>query len=292
MNRLSFVPFIGCMIGNKYPQIEAAARLSLDKLGIELVDVDGFTCCPDPIFFKARSKVDWLTVAGRNLCLAEEAGHDIVTLCTGCASTLGEANHTLRHDAALRERVNERLAAADRQFRGTISVRHIVTVLRDEVGIEAIRASVTRPLDGLKVAIHYGCHLLKPSEVMACDDPDRPTIIEDLLRALGATPMHRELELLCCGRSCMTPEIPEQMMLDHLRSIVAAGADCLTLVCPTCFDQFDLGQIKASRASDEKFAVPVLYALQLLGIAQGFSEEQMGLQFHRNKIGGLLAVPA
>lgn len=280
---LRYIPFVGCMISVKYPQMEAAVRRTLDRLGVELVDIDGFTCCPDPIYFKAADKMGWLTVAARNISLAEEAGCDIITMCSGCTSTLCEVNYLLKHEPELKEYVNGRLRKIGRQFAGTISVRHIVTVLRDDVGLENIRQSVTHPLTDVKVAVHYGCHLLKPTEIMGVDDPDRPTLMENLIASTGATPLSHPLHLLCCGRACMNEEMPAKMMFDLLTSVEETGADCLGLICPTCFDQFDLGQIKISRQFKRKFEIPVLYYFQLLGLAQGFTETELGLSYHRIK---------
>ncbi|MDZ7271122.1 MAG: CoB--CoM heterodisulfide reductase iron-sulfur subunit B family protein [candidate division KSB1 bacterium] len=282
MPALRYIPFFGCMIGVKYPQFEAAVRKTVPALGIELVDVQGFTCCPDPIYFKASDKMAWLSIAARNLTLAEEAGLPIVTMCSGCTATLSEVNHLLTHDGALREKVNERLRRIGREFKGTTSVRHIVTVLRDDVGLDRVAASVTRPLSGVRVAIHYGCHLLKPSKIMRVDDPDRPQILESLVRATGAEPVDHEERLLCCGKACEDEEIPAQMTRDVLASVKALGVDCMGLICPTCFDEYDLGQFKLARKFGTLFELPVVYYFQLLGLAQGKSAQEMG--FHRHKV--------
>jgi heterodisulfide reductase subunit B len=276
-----YVPFFGCMISTKYPQFEASVRKTLGRLGAELVDLEGFTCCPDPIFFKSSNKLRWLTVAARNLCLAEEAGLDIITCCSGCTATFSEAWHLLHEDKELKKEVNKRLKTIGRQYKGTSRARHVVTVLRDDIGVERVRESVTKPLGGLKVAIHYGCHLLKPSRVMQVENPDHPQILERLLKAIGAEPLNHKEHLLCCGKACMNEEMPPRMTYDILKGIQTLGADCMGLICPTCFDEFDLGQIKLKRIFGRKFEVPVAYYFQLLGVAQGFTPEEMGLDRHK-----------
>ncbi len=284
-----YIPFFGCMIAVKYPQFEAAVRKTLPPLGIELVDVDGFTCCPDPIYFKASDKLAWLSIAARNLTIAEQAGLPIVTMCSGCTATLSEANHLLRHDGRLREQVNERLRRVGREFKGTTAVRHIVTVVRDEAGFDRVAASVVKPLTGLRVAIHYGCHLLKPSRIMRVDDPDRPQILEALIRATGATPIDHEERLLCCGKACEDQEIPARMTHDVLSSVKRLDVDCMALICPTCFDEYDLGQFKLTRKFGTVFEIPVLYYFQLLGLAQGRTPQELGLHRHKVKTEPLLA---
>lgn len=285
---MKYIPFFGCMLSTKYPQFESAVRRTVARVGMELVDVDGFTCCPDPIYFQAKDKLDWYVVAARNISLAEDLGYDIITTCSGCTATLSEVNLALKEDDVLRKKVNSRLGRINREFKGSVNVRHAVTVLRDDFGMERITETVKRPLEGLKVAVHYGCHLLKPSRVMRVDDPDRPTILENLLRAIGAEPVHHEKTLLCCGKACMSETIPDRMVMDILDSIRNSGAECMGLICPTCFDQFDVRQIVLNRKYKKNFEIPVAYYFQLLGLAQGMSKEEVGFHLHKIKLDNIL----
>lgn len=279
-----FVPFFGCMISAKYPHFEAAVRKTLPPLGIKLIDVEGFSCCPDPIYFKSSDKMTWLTLAARNLSLAEETGLDIMTCCSGCTGSLAEAYYLLNTEPELKERVNERLKKIGREYRGISKVRHIVTILRDDVGIEKVEKSVTEPLYGLRIAIHYGCHLLKPSRIMQVDDPDRPTIMERLFKAIGATPFNHEEKILCCGKACMNASMPPKMLHEVFVSVLKLNVDCLGLICPTCYDEYDGGQVKVAKLFDMKFRIPVFYYFQLLAVAQGYDPEEVGiLKFGRMK---------
>jgi len=284
---MKYAPFFGCMISVKYPQMEASVRKTMANLGMELVDLQGFSCCPDPIYFKAADKLTWMTLAARNITIAEEAGLDLVTMCSGCTATLSEANFHLKHDPELKEKVNQRLKKIGKEYKGTISVRHIVTVLRDDLGIEKVKSSVKKPLN-LKVAIHYGCHLLKPSEIMRVDDPDHPTILERLFEVAGAETIKHQKQVLCCGKACTHEEIPEKMTLDVLSSIKGSGADFMGLICPTCFDEFDLGQINLSRKFSVDLKVPIIYYFQYLGLSQGLSPQDVGLHLHKTKADEML----
>jgi heterodisulfide reductase subunit B len=280
------------MMTTKYPWFEAAVRRCFDKLSLELVDVEGFSCCPDPIYFQAHDKMEWYTVAARNISLAEERGHDLITTCSGCTATLSEVNLALKEDGDLKEQINSRLKRIGREYKGTINVRHAVTVLRDDYGLDKIAGTVTRPLNGLKVAVHYGCHLLKPSRIMRVDDPDRPTILDNLIRATGAEPVRHEKTLLCCGRACMNDSISDHMVMDILENIIEKDADCMGLICPTCFDEFDTGQILLGRKYKKTFDIPIIYAFQLLALAQGLTPEEIGLHLHKVKIEKLLNATA
>ncbi|MCD6161387.1 MAG: CoB--CoM heterodisulfide reductase subunit B [candidate division Zixibacteria bacterium] len=280
---MKYAPFFGCMMTTKYPHFEAAVRITAAKIGMELVDIDGFTCCPDPIYFQARDKIEWYTVAARNISLVEDTGLDIITTCSGCTATLSEVNIHLKENAELREMVNKRLKKIGREFKGTIDVRHAVTVLRDDLGYDKVTETVVNPLKGLKVAVHYGCHLLKPSHIMRVDDPDHPTILQNLIKAIGAEPVPHDKKLLCCGRACMNSNIPDNMVIDIIESVQRSEADCMGLICPTCFDEFDMGQIIRARKYKKQLDVPIVYYFQLLGLAQGFSLQEVGLNMHKVK---------
>ncbi|MCK5259091.1 MAG: hypothetical protein KAJ69_06175 [Thermoplasmatales archaeon] len=280
---MKIIPFWGCMMPLKYPQMELAIRRTLPNLGVELVDVDGFTCCPDPIYFKARDKMKWLTIAARNLAVAEETGLDIVTMCSGCISTLKEAQYLLAEDQALKDEVNKRLKRINKEYKGKVKVSHAVVVIRDDLGLDVVKKSVKRSLEGITVAIHYGCHILKPSQIMHVDDADYPSILDDLVAAMGATPLDHHEKLLCCGKGCMDDELPLDMTEAIFSSIEKSGADCMGLVCPTCFSSFDLGQIMISRKRGKNYNIPVIYLFQLLGLAQGLGPEEVGLHTHRVK---------
>ena len=278
---MKVMPFWGCMIPLRYPQMEKAVRISLPKLGIELIEDNRLSCCPDPIYFKAGDKITWMTIAARNISIAEEQGLDIVTMCSGCTSTLCEVNHHLKHDEEMRNQVNKKLKKIGREYKGTINVRHLVTLLQDDIGLAKIANSIVRPIENLKVAIHYGCHLLKPSEIMQVEDPIIPTILSELIQLTGATPVNHDEYLMCCGKACEEQQLSLNMSHAVFESIEKSDADCMGLICPTCFDSFDIGQLRVSRTFDKKFEIPVIYYFQLLAIAQGASPDDVGLKFHK-----------
>jgi heterodisulfide reductase subunit B len=278
---MKLMPFWGCMIPLKYPQMESAVRFSMEKLKVDLVDDARLGCCPDPIYFKAGDKMNWLTLAARNISIAEEKGLDLITMCSGCTATLSEVNHHLKEDESLRKEVNKNLKEIKREFRGTINVRHLVTVLRDDIGIEKIRNTVVQPLEDIKIAIHYGCHLLKPSAIMKVEDPLTPSILSELIKATGATPVDHKEYLMCCGKACKDIDLTLNMSHAVFESIEDSGADCLGLICPTCFDSFDIGQLRINRQFEKNLQIPVIYYFQLLAIAQGASIEKVGIPYHK-----------
>lgn len=177
--------FLGCTIPARQPNYELSARKALAKLGIELVDLANMTCCaPPPV--QSIDLETGLSMAAYNICLAEEADLNMVTLCTGCFESLAMTNAMLKENEKLREKVNRILSKAGKEFQGSKEVKHYLQVLKDDVGVEHIKQSVSKPLGNLKVASFSGCHLLRPSELLKFDDPERPRIFDDLIEALGA----------------------------------------------------------------------------------------------------------
>jgi heterodisulfide reductase subunit B len=278
---MKVMPFWGCMIPLKYPQMESAIRFTMEKLGVELVDDNRLSCCPDPIYFKAGDKKKWMTLAARNIAIAEERGLDLITMCSGCTATLSEVNHHLKHDKTLKDEINKDLKAVNRAYKGSVNVRHLVTVLRDDIGMARIRNSVINPMEDIKVAIHYGCHLLKPSAIMQVEDPLTPSILSELISCTGAIPVNHDEYLMCCGKACNEVDLTLNMSHTVFESIEASGADCLGLICPTCFDSFDVGQLRISRKFNKDFQIPVLYYFQLLALAQGATTEMVGIPYHK-----------
>ena len=282
---MKYALFLGCFIPVRLPHIEAVARGVLPQLGIELADIDGFTCCPEPVGF-LTDRMTGLAMAARNICLAEETGLDIITLCNGCTYTLKQANETLKSDAALRARVNDVLAETGHEFKGTVDVLHFAQVLSRRVGLDGIKAVVKKPLTGLRVACHPGCHILSPPAVMGFDDPLDPVVLDGMVSALGAEPVDWDKKTGCCGWTLTNygeREAANRLLGVKLDAMHTAGADCSTVICPQCFYQFDTGQMLAARELKLEYKVPTIYYLQLLALAMGRSLDESGIRQHRVK---------
>jgi len=273
--------FTGCTIRMMLPHLEVASRKVLSRLDIELVDLP-FTCCPTT----ALREVDdtaWLTMAARNLAVAEEEGLDILALCNGCTQSLKEAQHTLE-DPLRRQAVNGKLAEIGLEYRGTATVNHFAAVLYDM--LEELPPLVTGRLAGVRVASQPGCHILRPSEIMAFDDPERPSKYDELIEAIGATPVDYPNKTLCCGFNLFEADraAAATIVMDKIEAMSKAGADLVTTGCPSCFTQFDRNQLIARRTDGRDVSMPVLFFLQLVGLALGFDADEMGLGQHRVKV--------
>jgi heterodisulfide reductase subunit B2 len=281
--------FLGCFIPVRLPHLEAVARRVLPKLGIELTDIEEFTCCPEPVGF-LTDKLTGLAIAARNICLAEEAGLDIITLCNGCTYTLRQANETLKSDQYLRTKVNSILSGMGHEFRGTVDVRHFAQILAQRVGFGGIRSAVKKPLAGLRVACHPGCHILSPPGVMGFDDPINPMVLDSMVTSLGAEPVDWDIKTRCCGWTLTNygnRESANRLLGAKLEAMHAARADCSVVICPQCFYQFDTGQMLAARDLKLDYRIPTIYYLQLLAMAMGYSLDEAGIKQNRVKDPGL-----
>ena len=279
MNRYAF--FLGCTIPARSRNYEMSARAVAKRLGLEIVDIADFGCCGFPM--KATDQAAAGLLAARNLALAEGAGMDICTLCSACTSMLSEEAHRLAHDAGHLAEANRHLAGIGRSCSGTARVRHFARVLIEDVGLDRIRESITVDLKGLPVAIHYGCHYLKPSEIYpGWDDPEAPKSIERILEAIGARPVAYAGEKDCCGGAVLVADEDTALgmakgKLDHVK---AAGAKTLCVVCPFCSVMYDDNQKSIENKFETRYQIPVLFLPQIMGLAMGVDRKELGLNMN------------
>jgi heterodisulfide reductase subunit B len=263
------------------------------KFDIELRDFKGASCCPAPGAFGSMDVNAWLALGARNICLSEKEGKDIALICNGCYKSLFEANHRLKADPAMREKVNSILANIDYEFQGSVEVRHLIDILYNDVGPEKVKESVEVPLTGLNVAIHYGCHLLKPKFDRTFGSSERPRFFDELVEALGATSIDYKEKMMCCGAGGGVRSYKMDLALDianeKLYNMTQAGADVIVDVCPFCHLQLDRGQVEIKEKFGDVYNLPVLHYNQLLGMAQGMNPEELGLDAHEISVEPLLA---
>jgi heterodisulfide reductase subunit B len=276
--------FLGCTIPARQPNYEISARKTLEKLDVELVDLEGHTCCcPPPI--QSINLESSQAVAAYNICLAEEAGLDIVALCNGCFESLAMTNAALKKDPELKSHINEVLAKVGKEFKGTIEVKHFLQVLMDEIGLEKIKENVVKPLSSLKVAPFYGCHSLRPSKLLQFDDPERPQMLENLLNALGAEPVEYRNKLKCCGGLLkgISDDTALELAREKLINTSKAGADCISTLCPFCFVALDIGQLQVKSKFNEVYDMPILHYSELIALALGVNPDELALRSHKIK---------
>jgi len=281
--KLAFYP--GCTVQSEQYAYEISARRIFPKLGIQLIDIEGFSCCGYPL--KNVSVPAWFYLTARNLALAEKFGLNIFPLCNGCNLSFCEVKHYLKKDPILKERVNSLLSMEGLTYTGNIKSVHILQVLRQIIGIEKIRAAVKMPLTRLKLAAHYGCHALRPSKLEMPDDPEDPKSIEELIEALGAVTEDYPERLDCCGQGLAMTTGKTALTISglKLRAVQDHKFDGIVTICPFCTKMLDAKQnaIKASIAQKD-LNMPVMYITQLLGLAMGMKVEELGLNLNSSPV--------
>ncbi|UCE43590.1 MAG: CoB--CoM heterodisulfide reductase iron-sulfur subunit B family protein [Candidatus Bathyarchaeota archaeon] len=287
---LKYLLFLGCVIPYRVSSYEVSTRKVLDRLGVELVEMPEFICCGLPLDPVNHEMM--LALAARNLSLAEQQNLPIMALCNGCFGVLNHVNKGLKEDKKLREKVNEHLKEIGTEFKGTTTVKHLIHVLAEDVGFEKIKETIKKPLNPLKVAVHTGCHVTRPSKYVSSDDPENPTLLKKLIRLTGAETLDYMDENECCGNPIIgvNSEIPLQLARHKLGNIKAVKAHALITVCPFCHMMYDLHQPRIERAFNEKYGIPVLHYPQLLGLAMGMSHEELALKDLRVKASELLTL--
>lgn len=281
---MAFAYFLGCIMNNRYPGIEKSTRILMDKLGIEIKDMEGASCCPAPGVFGSFDKTTWAAIAARNLTIAEDMDMDIMTECNGCFGSLFESNHLLKEDEEFKGKINGILSEVDREFKGDINVRHFAEILYNDVGVEKLTETFTKPLN-LNVAVHYGCHFLKPSAEIGVDDPMKPTILDELVEATGAKSVPYKDKMMCCGAGGGLRSRDLDVTLDYtkekLDNMTEAGVDAIVNICPFCHLQFDVGQTEVNKKYGTNFQIPVFHLAQLYGLAMGLKPEELTVDAHQ-----------
>ena len=286
---MAWALYLGCTVPVRNLNYEASVRKTAARLGVDLVDLPDFGCCGFPL--KSLSIDKSLVIAARNLALAQEAGCDIIAICSACAATLAEAEHTLAHNPDLAAQVNRELEKTGHTYTGGVKVRHYSRMLFEEIGPEAIRQAVTRPLSGFRFAPHYGCHYLKPSTVMDnFDPPETPRSLSELIDALGAEAVDYPGLKDCCGGGVLgvNEELAQKMAFRKLEQLDRIGVDGLVVICPFCNVMFEGQQKTIAKKMGSKLKVPLFFYTQLLGLALGLDSQELGFKLNRIKNKDLL----
>lgn len=268
---MKFTLFVGCNIPARVPQYERSARAVSAELGIEIYENREFKCCGNPI--RNTDQKTFILMAARNLALAEQQGLNMMVLCKCCFGGLKKAAHLMAQNPLILKELNTILSKEDLNYSGKMEVKHFLSVLYHDIGINALKKKIIEPFEKIKIATHYGCHALRPSEVTQFDNPVAPVLFDELVRVTGAKSIDWPLKLECCGapllgvKDDLSIEITKKKMADG----VQAGADYLCAACPFCQMQFDNVQQMMSSHTDSKHYLSSVIYPRLLELAMGIS---------------------
>ncbi|MBL8055840.1 MAG: CoB--CoM heterodisulfide reductase iron-sulfur subunit B family protein [Anaerolineales bacterium] len=273
-----------------YPgcSMERSARPYLDStlaiqetLGIQLEEVPDWNCC-GATEYAASHLLPSYALVGRNLALAAKQTNGTRTLVAGCSAcylNLAKTDHYMRHDAQLADRVNTALTAGGLQYQaGSVTVRHLLDVLINDIGLDRIRSKVVRPLKGLRVAAYYGCQVPRPDYDRRFHNHEYPNQLEQIIKALGATVIDFPLKTHCCGGH-MT-QISEATAYEMIRQLVHGAdqyqADLMASLCPMCQLNLDAYQVEMNKFFKTSYHVPTVFFTQLMGLAFGLDAKALG----------------
>ena len=285
---MKYAFFPGCSLESTAWDYDKSTRAICDALDIELTDIADWVCCGST---PAHSTNASLAVAlpVMNLQKAQANGFSqVLTACASCYARLRTANHKVRNDQDERERA-ERIT--EKPYDGTVQVRHVLDVLVNELGVDGIRKRIETPLTDLRVASYYGCLLSRPPEIVAFDDTENPTCMDDLVKAAGAETVDWPFKTECCGASLSihNTDVVNRLSYRLLAMAHRAGAECIVVACPLCQVNLDLRQADAKKGKADIPDIPVLYITQLLGLALGLSPSALGIEAHMTSAAPVLA---
>lgn len=284
---MKFSLFLGCNIPARVEAYELSARAVLDGLGIKIADIREFKCCGNPI--RNIDHNTFLFMAVRNLALAEKQGSDMMVLCKCCFGSLKKAAHIIRQDPSLQQEINARLAKENLAYKGTVQIKHFLSVLYHDIGIKALKGKIIRSFKGLDIATHYGCHALRPSDVTQFDDPAAPVIFDELVKATGSNSIDWPLKLECCGapllgvNDALSINLTEKKLADAGQS----GAAYMCVACPYCQMQFETAQQTMAADPGTNPVLPSVLFPQILGLAMGIEGRKLGINMNLIDISGI-----
>ncbi|HKZ94155.1 MAG TPA: CoB--CoM heterodisulfide reductase iron-sulfur subunit B family protein [Candidatus Bathyarchaeia archaeon] len=276
---MKYAYFPGCSIHGSSKEYEMSANAINKRLGIELVEIPDWNCCGAIDAVYAYNPTLAISLATRNLALAENMKTDVVTLCSACFFTLSRANMMLRQYTDMKDRVDKVINDAGLKYAGDVKVRHYMDILANDVGFDRIRQNVTVPLKGLKIAPYYGCLIVRPTGIHAFDDPEHPVSMDKVVEALGAEVVDYPDKTRCCGASLAITDEKVMMEMTKAPLLTAknAQADCIVTPCPMCHFNLDAKQRDVEKHFDVEIELPVLYITQLVGLAFGLPPKELGL---------------
>jgi heterodisulfide reductase subunit B len=246
-------------------------------LNFELKELEDWNCCGST----PSGSVDELgafCLASRDLAIAEKNGLDMITPCSACYVIFNRTNAYLKQYPHLKSQVDEALAAGDLKYSGAVRVRHALDIITTDIGYDAIKAKVKKPLNGLKIAPYYGCQVVRPD--FGFDHPESPQSLEKLIVSLGGEPTLFPLKTHCCGGSLIISEEDIALDLTHkiLESAASNNAECIITVCPLCQTNLDVYQSRVNKKFKTAYNLPVFFFTQLMGVAFGLDEKVLGLK--------------
>lgn len=279
-NKMKYAYYPGCVALSSGSELDVSTRRVCKELAIDLVEIPEFSCCGAGVLDEVNSTLN-TALNARNLAICEDRGLDMMTICSTCQGMIMRSDNTLKNDVELAKRVNKTLSTMSLEYTGKSKVRHLLMILAEDYGLEKLQDKVVRPLTGVNVAAFYGCHIIRPGDVVQSDS-DNPKVFEDLISILGADPVWYDGRVKCCGFPVLyvKENVANKMAGLNLLDAKASGADVMATPCPLCHISLDTYQANAEAEVKNKIGLPVLHLPQLIGLALGIPDDELGIERH------------
>lgn len=288
---LKYALYPGCAAKGATPELYQSTMAIIGRLGIEVVELAAASCCGAGVVTEADPDVA-LALNARTFAQAEQLGLDVMTICGTCQGVMGAANKRLKEDPGLLERINRMLAGDGIAYRGTVTVKHLLWIVVREVGLQRLGDQVRVPMQDFRIAPFYGCYILRPSWDLGFDDPENPTSLEKVIRAVGGEPVAYPGRTKCCGFPVILEKeaIAVAMAGKNMKEAKDEGADFMVTPCPLCHMSLDIYQDRAGQAVNARLNLPILHLPQLLGLALGIPPKDLGVSHHLVPVDSILRV--
>ena len=272
---MKYAYYPGCSAHSTARDMHESAIAVARLLGIEMIEIKGWTCCGASAAHQT-DRVMAAALPAANLLLSKEMGLDTVVNCAACYNRMKTSNYEVSSSPAMRSKVAE---AIGKEYDGSVAVRHFVEVLLQNIGVDKLRKSFRRSLNGLKVACYYGCFLVRPHDVTRFDDPENPTSLDRLVTAMGGESLDWPHKVECCGGglNLTRTDVVVKLSGSIIEMARMSDADCIAVACPMCQASLDLRQKDIERETGKKLDMPIVYITQLLGLCLGASVKELGL---------------
>jgi len=274
----------GCTLYTKAKHLNTSMHASFTALGVELAELPHWYCC-GTTFTLARDNRMSLIAPLRILAKAKKEDTQVLVPCSVCYNTLKRANYFLKEDKEVLEIINDHL---EESYDTDLSILHPLEFLRDHK--DELKNKVTKSLNGIKLGCYYGCLLLRPHKEIQFDDPEAPTSFEDFIAVLGATPIDFAMKIECCGSYLLLSSLDAVIEASYkiLNNARGNGVDAIVTSCPMCHYNLDALQVRIKKAHPEFKEMPIFYFSQLLALALGVDNKDLGLEQNRVSPSGLL----
>jgi heterodisulfide reductase subunit B len=274
---MKYAYYPGCSLERSAASYHTSAMAVAERLGLVFEELNDWNCCGATEYF-AINLLAAHTLVARNLALVPDDLTELVAPCSACYVNLRKTNKQMAKYPKLGNQVNEALAAGGLKYKpGRVKIRHLLDIIVNDVGYDTIAQDVVKPLNGLRVAPYYGCLIVRPGN--GFDNPEYPTTMDRLFRALGAEVVDYPLKAQCCGghMTQISDKVAYELIRRLLHNAAEYNADVIACVCPMCQLNLDAYQGNVNRHFGTDYNIPILYFTQLMALAFGLSAKQAGL---------------